>query len=129
MAGAFGALVVGAAATLGVPTAIGMGMILALTLVGFALHSAWRMGHGLATFAQAVPTEPDVTAKASGRARLAWPSLGLVVRGRAAVLREPELEAEAGGQPLRASVDEGEVLAQEALEALGIEAGQAPDPP
>lgn len=117
-----GAWLVGAASLLGAPTAIGMSLLVAGTLVVFALTSAWRMARGLVDFAETVPAEPEVSASAYGRARLAWPSLNLAVQGTAGVLRDPSLEAEAAGQPLTGPVEEGDELAEEALGNVGIHA-------
>lgn len=119
-AAAIGSLIVGAAVLAGLQIGVELGLILAATLLVFALHSAWRMAQGLAAFAEAVPGQPRVQASAEGRARLDWPSLGLVVEGEAAVLHEPDLEAEAGGEPLQAPVDEGRQLAEQALSRLGV---------
>lgn len=109
----------------GLPTAVGIGLIVTLTLVFFALHSAWRLARGLVAFADLVPGQPDVHARASGVARFSWPSLSLDVQGQAGVLSEPRLEAEAGGQPFEGTVDEGPELAEEALASLGVEPGHA----
>jgi hypothetical protein len=120
LAAAFGVPIVAGARITGMTLAFQLGLVVALTLVAFALHSAWRMARGLQAFAETVPADPDVDAHSQG-ARLRWPAFGLVVQGRAGVMREPDLEARAGGEPMSAPVDEGEQLAEEALESLGID--------
>lgn len=122
-----GMLVIGLGITTGSPTAIGMAIILTVTLLVFAVHSAWKMASGLAAFAQAVPFEPS-TRVSIGGARLDWPSLSLSVEGRAGVLREPDLQAVAAGEPMAAPADEGSQLARQALDVLGFEA-PGTDPP
>lgn len=122
----FGALTVGGAVLAGAPTAIGIASIVAITLLVFAVHSAWRMAQGLGSFARAVPEPADVQARASGRAQLAWPSLDLTVQSRAGVLREPRLEGEADGEPFEGEIDDGHEVAERALESLGVEAVDAP---
>lgn len=121
VAATLGLAIVGTAWWLGMTIALQLGLVLALTLVVFAVHSAWRMARGLQTVAEAIPGDPDVDAEPHG-ARLRWPSFGLVVHGRAALMREPDLEARAGGEPLTRPVDEGAELAEEALDSLGIDA-------
>lgn len=116
-----GLLLVAGAVAGGGGTALTLALVVAATLVFFALHSAWRVAQALDTVAETVPLPPQVTADPSGEAELAWPSLSLVVQGEAAVLRDPELEASAGGEPLRAPVDESRRLAEEALATLGLQ--------
>jgi uncharacterized protein (DUF58 family) len=123
---AVGLLLVGGAVAAGGGTATTLALLVALTLLFFAFHSAWRMAQALTTVADAVPVDPDVSAGTDGKARLAWPSLSLVVRGQAAVLREPDLEAEVGGQPMRAPVDEPRQLAEDALDSLGVQPVERP---
>lgn len=105
----------------GVTTSIGLGVLIGATFFLFAGHGAWRTAEAVVEFADTVPKEPVVETEAGRVARLTWPALNLTLTGEAAVLKEPELEAEAAGRTLEASVEESRELAQEALEELGID--------
>lgn len=117
----FGALVVGGAVLTGGPTAVTIAALLALTLVVFAVHSAWKLAQGLHAFAEEIPAPADVETNLDGTARLTWPALSLAVEGEAGVLRDPHLEGRAGGQPFEGPVEEGGRLAEEALADIGVD--------
>lgn len=114
-----GLVLVGGAAALGAMTPTSLALIVTLTLAFFALHSSWKMAQAMVGFADVVPAEPRVQASPDG-ARMEWPALGLVVEGEAAVMREPDLEVRAGGEPMRAPVEQAPEIAREALETLGV---------
>lgn len=121
LAAAVGLIVVVLAVRAGAPTATWLASILAVTLVVFALHSAWLLGEGLSSFAQAVPVDAEVDANPTGEAELRWPALSLTVEAEAGILRDPKLEAHAGGQPFEGDVDQARDLAEEALASLGVQ--------
>lgn len=117
----FAAVTVGLGSLIGTVSSVGIGLVLGATLVLFGLHGAWRMADGIVTFAQAVPSDPEISAHPDGHARLEWPGLNLTVEGRAGVMGEPDLEVTAGGEPMQAPLDESAEVAREALARLGVE--------
>lgn len=119
----FASVTIGGGLMMGTFVSVGLGLIIGSTLLLFALHGAWQVARGLAEFAEPVPLEPRVRARTDGQASLEWPSMGLRVEAQAGVLREPELEVNAAGQPIRAPIDEGPEAAREALEVLGVDPG------
>ena len=115
-----GAILVGAASLTGAQNAVAIAAIVAVTLVVFAVQSAWRLVQGIEAFAEAVPAQGRAEAHPDGSIHLAWPSLNLEVEGTAGILARVRLEGQAAGQPFEGPVDEASGLAEEALESVGV---------
>lgn len=127
-AGLFSLFAMAGGLMVGTFSSIGLAVLMTLTLLGFAIHGAWRLAEGLEAFAEPVPVEPQVDARLSGAASLTYPGLGIKVESQAGLLREPPLEVQAGGEPMEGGIDEAATLAEQALAAVGADPERIPTP-